>query len=52
MVLNIVDTVAGWFKPVSDFISKHNDSWFFWVGVILVALAIFGIVFELLSKDK
>ena len=52
MILNIVDTVSKWFKPISDWIGEHNDSWFFWVGVILVALFIFGIVMEILNKDK
>ena len=52
MVLNLIDTIGGWFKPISDWIGEHNDSWFFWVGAVLVALAIFGIVMEALKKEK
>lgn len=52
MVLNIIDTIAGWFKPISDWIGEHNDSWFFWVGALLVALFIFGLVMGALNKDR
>ena len=52
MVQSIVDTISNWFKPVSDWISKHNDSWFFWVGLVLVALFIFGLVMEALKKNR
>ena len=52
MVLNIVDTVEGWFKPVKDWIVAHGNSWFFWVGVFAIALVIFGAVFAALNKNN
>lgn len=52
MILNLVDTITNWFKPVSDWISEHADSWFFWVGVFALALFIFGIVLSALNKDR
>ena len=52
MILGIVETISGWFKPISDWVSEHNDSWFFWVGLLLVFLFLFGVVLEALTKNN
>ena len=52
MLLNIVDAITNWFKPVSDWIGEHNNSWFFWIGLLLLFLFIFGVVLEALNRNK
>ena len=52
MVLGIVETIDGWFKPVKDWVASHGNSWFFWVGIFAAALLIFGIIYSALNKNK
>ncbi len=52
MLLNLADTIEGWFKPVKDWIISHGNSWWFWVLVFAIALFIFGLVFAALNKNN
>lgn len=52
MILNFLDTLQKWIEPFRDFIFKHNDNPFFWVVVIVIALAAFFLGYEALNRGN
>lgn len=52
MILNILDTLQEWIEPFREFVFRHHDNPFFWVAVILIALALFFLGYSALHKDN
>jgi len=50
-MLEIMETIEKWLDTFKDFVMKYHTNPFFWAGIILVALAIFGAVYSALHKD-
>jgi len=51
-VLDFVDEVTKFMKPVRSFIDRNYDNPFFWLIIVLVALAIFGMAYNILHKGE
>lgn len=50
-MLEIIETLAKWADTFKDFVMNNHTNPFLWAGIILVALAIFGIVYSSLHKN-
>ena len=50
-MLGIMETLQKWADTFKEFIMRNHTNPFLWAGIILVALAIFGIVYSSLHKD-
>ena len=50
-MLEIIDTLQKWANILKEFIIENQTNPFFWTGVVLVAIAIFGVVYNALCKD-
>ena len=50
-MLSIMETLGKWAETFKEFIIRNHTNPFLWAGIILIALAIFGIVYSALHKD-
>ena len=51
MILNFIDTIDSWLKPVKEWI-RNNDNAFFVVIIFGIGLALFFFTYKALHKDK
>jgi len=52
MKLKIVEDLTKVMKPFKDFIYKNYSNPLLWLGLFIVGLAVFGIVYKALQKEK
>ena len=52
MILKIVEDLTEFMKPFKDFIYKDYTNPFMWLGLFVIGLAVFGIVYKALQKEK
>ena len=50
--LNIIDSLNKVMEKFKAFVFEHYDNPFMWLGFFLIGLAIFGIVYSSLQKEK
>ena len=50
-MLDIMETLEKWAETFKEFIMENHTNPFLWVGIILVCLVIFGVVYSALSKN-
>lgn len=51
-ILSFVDDVNNFMKPVRRFIENNYNNPLFWLAIVLVALAIFGVAYNILHKGE
>lgn len=52
MVLNVIDDLNKFIKPVQQFINNNYRNPFFWVTIVGIVLVIFTVAYAYLHKDK
>lgn len=50
-MLGIMETLEKYANIFKEFIIKNHTNPLLWAGIILMALAIFGVVYSALNKD-
>ena len=51
-VLSFVDEVTKFMKPVRSFIERNYGNPFFWLAIVAVVLALFGVAYNFLHKGE
>lgn len=51
-ILNLVDEITKFMKPVHRWIENNYNNPVFWIGIVLIALIIFGISYSFLHKGE
>ena len=52
MLLSFLDKLNEWVEPFKDWIYEHHNNPFLWLGLFLIGLAIFGMTYSALHKDR
>lgn len=47
----MVEKIETWFKPIHEFIISNSNSVIFWVTIIFIGLAMYGLAYTYFSKD-
>ena len=50
-MLGIMETLEGWVETFRNFIIDHHSNPVLWVGIIGIGIALFGFVYNSLSKN-
>ena len=50
-MLGIMETLEKWADTFKEFIMRNHTNPFLWAVIILIALAVFGVVYSTLHKD-
>ena len=50
-MLGIMETLEGWVEAFRDFIIDNHSNPVLWVGIIVIGIALFGFVYNSLSKN-
>ena len=50
-MLSIMETLEKWTETFKDFIMNNHSNPILWIGIIIIGLAIFGFVYDSLSKN-
>lgn len=51
-MLDIIDTLEKWIQPFKNFVIKNHANPFFWTGLVILGLIVFGLTYNALQKNK
>lgn len=51
-ILSFIDEVTKFMKPVRSFIDNNYDNPLFWLAIVVIAITIFGIAYNVLHKGE
>ena len=51
-ILNFIDDLNNFIKPAKEWLFDNYNNPLLWVGIVIVVLSIFGIVYAYLHKDE
>jgi hypothetical protein len=50
-MLDIIRDIEVWFEPINDYIMDNHDNPAFWVSIVIIGLALYGIAYAYFYRE-